>query len=168
MAIIYCFLCAAASVFLRPHYVCSHETCLTEEWWMAFDTKCMCRNVARTNNTAPAGIGKFESLMSGYAHAALRSITCPLGVIDYKNKIIGIGTAIYTLLHLNIEAVLWLRKGAGIAEFLSVTTVHKNCMYEAVLKAEPGRGNSLGLQCKRSSWKCILALADISISKQRA
>lgn len=38
-AIIYCFLCRAASIFLRPHYVYSHETCLTAEWWMAFDRK---------------------------------------------------------------------------------------------------------------------------------
>lgn len=49
---------------------------------------------------------KFESLMSGYVHAALRSITCPLGVIDYRNKIIGIGTAVYTTLRLNTEAIL--------------------------------------------------------------
>lgn len=58
--------------------------------------------------------------MSGYAHAVLRSITCPLGVIDYKNMIIGIGTAVYTMLHLNRETILWLRKQTGIVQFSSL------------------------------------------------
>jgi len=33
--------------------------------------------------------------MSGYAYATIQSITCPLGLIDYENKIIGFGTAMY-------------------------------------------------------------------------
>lgn len=37
---------------------------------------------------------KFESLMSGYAGPVLPSITCPQGIIDYKNRIIGIGIAV--------------------------------------------------------------------------
>ena len=85
----------------------------------------MCWNVARTNNIAGACYWKFESLMSGYAHAALRSITCPMGLIDYENKIIGNGTAMYIILRLIAEVILWLWKRIGVVPLLRVTfTVH--------------------------------------------
>lgn len=58
------------------------------------------------HNAALVGYWKSESLMSHCVHAACLSITHPQGVIDYKNKIIGIGAAMYTTLHPNTDAVL--------------------------------------------------------------
>lgn len=52
----------------------------------------------------------LKSLMSVYVYAAQQSITCPLGLIDYENQIIGYWTAMYTTLRLITEAVLWLFK----------------------------------------------------------
>lgn len=105
--------------------ICLFTTTLCVLTWNMFDWGMMNGiryeiDVLKCGKDKQYGAGrywKFESLMSGYVHAALWSITCPLGVIDYKNKIIGIGAAMYTTLRLNTEAKLWLRKETGVAYF---------------------------------------------------
>lgn len=69
---------------------------------------------------------KFWIINVGLCSCSISSITCPLGVIDYKNKIISIGTAMYTRSHLNTQALLWLWKESRIVQLNF--TVHTQFM----------------------------------------